>query len=81
MQTLGVRAAAGGSARAAPARSYHAHLTLDDSLIPGSSQIFNNHIPVDPDLQGAIAISKTTPLLNVVARPAGAVRHHVQERD
>jgi uncharacterized repeat protein (TIGR01451 family) len=33
--------------------------------MPGSSQIFNNHIPLDPELKGAIAISKTTPLLNV----------------
>jgi uncharacterized repeat protein (TIGR01451 family) len=52
-----------------PARTtgtaYHLHLTLDDSLVPGSSQIFNNHIPLDPDLQGALAITKTTPLRNV----------------
>lgn len=44
---------------------YYVNLTLDNSLVPGSSQIFNNHVPVDPDLQGALAISKTTPLLNV----------------
>jgi large repetitive protein len=44
---------------------YHAHLKLDGNLIPGSSQIYNNHIPVDPDLQGALSMSKTTPLLNV----------------
>jgi uncharacterized repeat protein (TIGR01451 family) len=44
---------------------YHLRLTLDDSVATGSSQIFNNHIPLDPDLQGAIAITKTTPLLNV----------------
>jgi uncharacterized repeat protein (TIGR01451 family) len=49
-----------------PGTRYHAHLKLDDNLIPGSSQIYNNHIPVDPDLQGVIQISKTTPLLNVV---------------
>ena len=52
-----------------PARSagtvYHLHLTLDDSQVPGSSQIFNNHIPLDPDVSGALAISKTTPLRNV----------------
>jgi uncharacterized repeat protein (TIGR01451 family) len=52
-------------ARSAGTR-YHAHLKLDNVLIPGSSQIYNNHIPVDPDLQGSIQISKTTPLLNVV---------------
>jgi uncharacterized repeat protein (TIGR01451 family) len=45
--------------------NYHVHLTLDDSLVPGSSQIFNNHIPLDPVLDGALAITKTTPLLNV----------------
>jgi uncharacterized repeat protein (TIGR01451 family) len=33
--------------------------------MPGSSQIFNNHIPLDPLLAGSIAISKTTPLLDV----------------
>lgn len=48
-----------------PGTKYHANLALDNSLIPGSSQIFNNHVPVDPDLQGALAISKTTPLMNV----------------
>jgi uncharacterized repeat protein (TIGR01451 family) len=48
-----------------PRTVYHIHLRLDDSLTPGSSQIFNNHIPIDPVLNGTIAISKTTPLLNV----------------
>jgi uncharacterized repeat protein (TIGR01451 family) len=38
---------------------------LDGSQTPGSSQMFNNHIPLDPVLNGSIAISKTTPLLNV----------------
>ena len=33
--------------------------------MPGSSQIFNNHIPLDPELSAALAITKTTPLLNV----------------
>ncbi|MET0499049.1 MAG: hypothetical protein ABW106_12370, partial [Steroidobacteraceae bacterium] len=44
---------------------YYANLKFDGSLVPGTSQIFNNHIPVDPDLQGSLSISKTTPLLNV----------------
>jgi uncharacterized repeat protein (TIGR01451 family) len=52
-------------ARSAGTR-YHAHLKLDSNLVPGTSQIYNNHIPVDPDLQGVLQISKTTPLLNVV---------------
>lgn len=45
--------------------TYHVHLTLDDSLVPGSTQIFNNHIPLDPNLVAALAITKSTPLLNV----------------
>ncbi|MGB5131586.1 MAG: SdrD B-like domain-containing protein, partial [Steroidobacteraceae bacterium] len=56
-------------AASVPARSagttYHVHLQLDGSQPPGSSQIFNNHIPLDPELSGAVAISKTTPMLNV----------------
>ncbi len=56
-------------APSAPAGSagtnYHVHLSLDASQVPGSSQIFNNHIPLDPVLDGAVAISKTTPSLNV----------------
>ncbi|MGB5577938.1 MAG: choice-of-anchor K domain-containing protein [Woeseiaceae bacterium] len=52
-----------------PARSaataYHFFLRLDDSQSPGSSQLFNNHIPLDPRLSGAVSITKTTPLLNV----------------
>jgi uncharacterized repeat protein (TIGR01451 family) len=40
-------------------------LRLDGSQSPGSSQIFNNHIPLDPELSGALAITKKTPLLNV----------------
>jgi uncharacterized repeat protein (TIGR01451 family) len=52
-----------------PARSpgtiHYVHLMLDGSQTPGSSQIFNNHIPLDPLVAGSIAISKTTPLINV----------------
>jgi uncharacterized repeat protein (TIGR01451 family) len=52
-----------------PARSagtiHHVHLRLDSSQSPGSSQIFNNHIPLDPELTGAVSISKTTPQRNV----------------
>jgi uncharacterized repeat protein (TIGR01451 family) len=44
---------------------HHVHLTLDDNQPPGSSQIFNNHIALDPELSGSIAITKTTPRLNV----------------
>jgi len=44
---------------------YHVRVRLDGTQPPGSSQIFNNHIPLDPQILGSIAISKTTPLLNV----------------
>jgi uncharacterized repeat protein (TIGR01451 family) len=56
-------------AASVPARGagtvHHVHVTLNDSQPPGSSQIFNNHIPLDPEISGSIAISKTTPLLYV----------------
>jgi uncharacterized repeat protein (TIGR01451 family) len=44
---------------------YYLNLGLDGSQVPGTSQVFNNHIPLDPQLAGSLAISKTTPLLNV----------------
>ena len=54
------------SARARSAATvYHSRLRLDDSREPGSAQLFNNHIPLDPILGGAVSISKTTPMLNV----------------
>jgi uncharacterized repeat protein (TIGR01451 family) len=54
-------------AAAAPsATTYYLHLTFDSSLVPGSSQIFNNHIPLDLDLDQSVTITKTTPMINVV---------------
>ena len=44
---------------------YYLNLTLDGTSVPGSNQIYNNHIPVDPQIAGAFSITKTTPLLNV----------------
>jgi uncharacterized repeat protein (TIGR01451 family) len=44
---------------------YFLHLTFDSSLVPGSSQIFNNHIPLDLDLDESVTITKTTPMVNV----------------
>jgi uncharacterized repeat protein (TIGR01451 family) len=41
------------------------HLLLSDGHVPGQSQVFNNSIPIDPELNGAVAISKTTSLTNV----------------
>jgi uncharacterized repeat protein (TIGR01451 family)/fimbrial isopeptide formation D2 family protein len=56
-------------AASVPARSagtnYHVHLLLDGTQLPGSSQLYNNHLPLDPTLDGAVAIAKTTPMLNV----------------
>jgi uncharacterized repeat protein (TIGR01451 family) len=48
-----------------PGTNYHVHLVLDATGVPGTSQIFNNHIPVDPVLDGALGITKTTPSINV----------------
>src|SRR5262249_8825961 len=44
---------------------YFLNLTLDGTSVPGSNQIYNNHIPVDQQVAGAFSITKTTPLLNV----------------
>ena len=41
---------------------YYLNLTLDGTAVPGSNQIYNNHIPLDPQLAGAFSITKTTPL-------------------
>jgi uncharacterized repeat protein (TIGR01451 family) len=46
--------------------NYYLHLTFDSSFVPGSSQIFNNHIPLDLDLDQSVVITKTTPMVNVV---------------
>jgi uncharacterized repeat protein (TIGR01451 family) len=53
------------SVRARAGTDYHVHVTLDGSRVPGSSQLFNNHIPLDTELDGALFISKTTPMVNV----------------
>ncbi|HUQ52735.1 MAG TPA: hypothetical protein VM692_10980, partial [Gammaproteobacteria bacterium] len=44
---------------------YYLHVTFDDSAVPGSSQIYNNHIPLDLNLDESINITKTTPLVHV----------------
>lgn len=54
-----------GAAAQTPATAYHLNLLLDSARIPGTSQIFNNHIPLDPVLNGLVTISKTTPMVNV----------------
>ena len=45
--------------------TYYVHLLLDGNQIPGSSQIFNNHIPLDPQLLGLLTVTKTTSVVNV----------------
>jgi uncharacterized repeat protein (TIGR01451 family) len=45
--------------------NYHLHLLLDDNFVPGSSQIFNNHIPLDLDLDESVTVTKTTPVVYV----------------
>jgi large repetitive protein len=52
------------AARSAGTR-YYLNLALDGTRVPGSNQIYTNHIPLDPKLAGAFSITKTTPLLNV----------------
>jgi uncharacterized repeat protein (TIGR01451 family) len=48
-----------------PGTTYYLHLSLGNGNIPGQSQIFNNAIPIDPVLDGAVAITKISSLLNV----------------
>ncbi len=45
--------------------NYYLHLILSDGSVPGQSQIFNNPIPIDPELDGAVAITKTAALTSV----------------
>ncbi|WP_158078577.1 DUF11 domain-containing protein [Microbulbifer mangrovi] len=44
---------------------YYLRLNLDDTNQPGSSQLFNNHIALDPLLEGALALTKTSAMTNV----------------
>jgi len=52
-------------APASAGTKYHLHLTLDNGQIPGESQLFNNNIPLDPNLGQAVTISKTAERVNV----------------
>ena len=45
--------------------TYYLQYTLGNTANPYTLEIFNNHIPVDPELDAAVAISKTASLLNV----------------
>jgi uncharacterized repeat protein (TIGR01451 family) len=52
---------------------YHLHLLLGDGNVSlnqdetmlSQSQVFNNQIPIDPELGGAVAITKSSSLINV----------------
>ncbi|MEO1202405.1 MAG: hypothetical protein AAFX10_06845, partial [Pseudomonadota bacterium] len=46
--------------------TYFSRIRFDNSRGTASAQLFNNHIPLDPILGGAVSITKTTPKLNVV---------------
>ena len=48
-----------------PGTVYHLHLELNNGNVPGQSQIFNNAIPIDPVLDGAVAITKIASMVNV----------------
>ncbi|MDH5600449.1 MAG: DUF11 domain-containing protein, partial [Gammaproteobacteria bacterium] len=45
--------------------NYYLHLTLNNTTVPDDSQLFNNHIPLDPVLNNAVSITKTSSLVNV----------------
>jgi uncharacterized repeat protein (TIGR01451 family) len=49
-----------------PGTNFHTHLLLDNSQRPGSSQLFNNHLAMDPVADSAVAITKTTPSTDVI---------------
>ncbi|MFO7554928.1 MAG: hypothetical protein R6W88_06965 [Desulfobacterales bacterium] len=44
---------------------YYLYLIFEDGQMPGDSQIFNNHIPIDPELDGAVAITKVSSMTDV----------------
>jgi len=58
-------AGAGVPAAGSTETTYYLHLALSDGNIPGQSQIFNNQLPIDPVLSGAVALSKVAGLRNV----------------
>ncbi|WP_298832489.1 SdrD B-like domain-containing protein [uncultured Piscinibacter sp.] len=45
--------------------NYYLNLTLNNSATPGTSQIYNNHIAIDPRLGNAVTITKVAALQNV----------------
>ena len=47
------------------ATNHYLNLTLNNSGMPGTSQIYNNHIAIDPRLANAVTITKVAALQNV----------------
>jgi uncharacterized repeat protein (TIGR01451 family) len=45
--------------------TYYLNLQLNNATVPGQSQIFNNPIPIDPEMDEAVAITKTASQINV----------------
>jgi uncharacterized repeat protein (TIGR01451 family)/fimbrial isopeptide formation D2 family protein len=45
--------------------NHYLNLTLNNSGMPGTSQIYNNHIAIDPRLANAVTITKVAALQNV----------------
>ena len=63
-----------------PGTNYYLHLTLDSSRVPGTSQIYNNHIPLDPVLSGARRDHQDDAVDQRQPRPARAVRDRPQQQ-
>jgi uncharacterized repeat protein (TIGR01451 family) len=55
---VGVPAASTGT-------NHYLNLSLDNGGMPGTSQIYNNHIAIDPRLGNAVTITKVAALQNV----------------
>jgi uncharacterized repeat protein (TIGR01451 family) len=49
----------------APGTDYQLDFVFDASAPPGSSQLFNNHLPLDPMVEGIVGITKSTPSVDV----------------
>jgi hypothetical protein len=70
---------------------YYLYLRLSNGTVPGQSQIFNNFIPLDPELNGAVGITKISPMADVtrgtlvpytitVTNVYGATLYNIQHR-
>jgi large repetitive protein len=53
------------SVPAGPLTGYYLKLAFADGVRPNHTQIFNNHIPLDPVLTGAVSIRKIASVVNV----------------